>query len=167
MLEAARGKKRNSDDGDADKDSKKPRAKSKAKAKAKAKAAVSQPAKGPAEGDGADAPGVDAAEAPSETPVEPGDDGQVKPKKGTDLEVLKNDWKIKDCNNFEILAGMPNVEFRTVATMGFRLDIKQIISQEKQLRDAGVPIPEGYEPTKKSYSIYPKNGSGSGVQVLS
>lgn len=38
--------------------------------------------------------------------------------------------------------------------------------QEPLLREASVPTPDGYEPLKKSYTIYSPNGTGSGIQIL-
>ena len=37
--------------------------------------------------------------------------------------------------------------------------------QEPLLREASIPIPD-VEPTKKSFTIYAPNGTGSGIQIL-
>ena len=38
--------------------------------------------------------------------------------------------------------------------------------QEPLLKDAGVPIPEGYVPTTKSYTLSPPTSKGYGLQIL-
>ena len=38
--------------------------------------------------------------------------------------------------------------------------------QEPVLRAAGIPIPDGYVPTKKSFTLYSPNGSGSALGIL-
>ena len=39
--------------------------------------------------------------------------------------------------------------------------------QEPVLRAAGIPIPDGYVPTRKSFTLYSPNGSGSALGILS
>ena len=99
VLDAARGTKRTTDGADASGGSKKPRAKGKAKAKCQAKAKAKSAAKGAEDEAAGDAAGEPAEPAESAAPEENGGEVEAKPKRSsTDPELLKEDWKIKDCN---------------------------------------------------------------------